>query len=220
MRRSLDFRGWLLFSGGCDLKRTLWLVAASLLLYPVMAHAHSPYPGVKGFYIGALHPLTTPSHILLIIAISLLLGSRVSESRFHCLLTLFLSAALGLLLAFFLAPFLPTALLILALLGAQGLLLVFPRSLSSRVYVTLTGLTGFLLGLESIPEPGPVLDVIITTFGALVGIHYLIMYGANGVEYIWRRWQSQVTIIGVRVAGSWLTAIAALMLAFSLAGVA
>ncbi len=64
------------------------------------------------------------------------------------------------------------------------------------------------------------LDVIITTFGALVGIHYLIMYGANGVDYIWRRWQTRITGIGIRVAGSWLTAIAALMLAFNLAGLA
>ncbi|GAB5499911.1 MAG: hypothetical protein PsegKO_22220 [Pseudohongiellaceae bacterium] len=198
----------------------LWLAGASLLAYPVMVYAHSPYPGVKGFYIGALHPLTTPAHILVIIATSLLLGTHVKESRFHCLLALFLSAALGLLLAFVLAPFLPTALLLLILLAALGLILVFAIPLGDRVYATLTGITGFLLGLESIPEPGPVLDVIITTFGALVGIHYLIMYGANGVDYIWRRWQTRITGIGIRVAGSWLTAIAALMLAFNLAGLA
>lgn len=202
------------------MRRKLWLTGLCLSAIPVIAHAHTPYPGVKGFYIGALHPLTTPAHILLIIAISLLLGSRLLESRFRCLLTLFLSTALGLLLAFVLAPFLPTGLLLLALLAVVGLILVFPKPLSEGVYMTLTGLSGFLLGLESIPEPGPVLDVIITTFGALVGIHYLIMYGANGVNYVWQRWQSQVTKIGVRVAGSWLTAIAAMMLAFNLAGLA
>lgn len=54
--------------------------------------------------------------------------------------------------------------------------------------------------------------------GALVGIHYLVMYGANGVQYIWRRWLFQVTSIDERVAGSWLTAITALILAFNLAG--
>ena len=202
------------------MRRGLWLTSVGLLAYPVSVYAHSPYPGVKGFYVGALHPLTTPAHILLIIAISLLLGTRLPESRFQCLLVLFFATALGLLIGFILAPLLPTGLLLLALLAVLGLILVFPRSLDNGIYSVLTGLTGFLLGVESIPEPGPVLDVMITTFGALVGIHYLIMYGAKGVELGWRRWQSQVAQIGVRVAGSWLTAIAALMLAFNLAGLA
>lgn len=200
------------------MRRGLWLSGVGLLAYPVSVYAHSPYPGVKGFYVGALHPLTTPAHILLIVAVSLLLGTRLPESRFRCLLVLFFATALGLMMGFILAPLLPTGLLLLTLLAVLGLILVFPGSLNNSIYSVLTGLTGFLLGAESIPEPGPMLDVIITTFGSLVGIHYLIMYGANGVELAWRRWQSQVAQIGVRVAGSWLTAIAALMLAFSLAG--
>lgn len=193
-------------------------VAGLALAYPLMAYAHSPYPGIRGFYVGVLHPLSTPSHVLLILGISLLVGTRVRESRFACLRTLFICTGIGLILAFAIAVLLPTASLVLILLGALGLLLVFPRDLPGWTYQLLTGLSGLLLALESIPDPGPVLDVFITTFGSLVGIHYLIMYTSRGVAMAWAKWRTPVTEIGVRVAGSWLTAIAVLMLAFNVTG--
>ena len=196
-----------------------WAAGLALLAWPVAALAHSPYPGIRGFYVGVLHPLTTPGHVLLIVAISILLGTRVSDNRLRCLAALFGATAFGLLLAFLLAPLLPTQLLLLLLTTALGLLIVLPRELPAWLYPVLTGASGFLLALESIPEPGPVMDVFITTFGSLAGIHYLIMYGSRLAAAAWRRWQSPVTAIAVRVAGSWISAIGCLMLAFVLADV-
>lgn len=193
-------------------------VGLALLSYPVLAYAHSPYPGIRGFYVGALHPLTEPAHFLVVLAISLLLGTQVTEARFSCLKTLFFSTAAGLLLAFAIAVLIPTAILILLLLAGLGLLLVLPRNLPDWAYRSLAGASGFLLAMESIPEPGPFLDVMITSFGSLIGIHYLIMYGSRGVALLMKKWQSRASEIAVRVLGSWFTAIACLMLAFTLAG--
>ncbi len=59
---------------------------------------------------------------------------------------------------------------------------------------------------------------MITSFGSLIGIHYLIMYCSRGVSLLMKKWQSRVSEISVRVLGSWFTAIAGLMLAFTVAG--
>ncbi len=200
----------------------IWLrLPAGLLAlaFPLLAQAHSPYPGVRGFYVGALHPLTTPSHVLLIIAVSILLGIRVSEGRMRYLAAVFSATTVGLILAFVLAGFLPSALLILVLATALGILIIVPAALPGWAFVMLAGVSGFLLALESIPDPGAFLDVLITVSGSLVGIHYLIMYGSKGAGYALERWNSPVLRIGIKVVGSWITAIGLLMLALSLASV-
>ena len=195
------------------------LPAAGLLvlMQPLLAQAHSPYPGVRGFYVGALHPLTTPSHVLLIIAISILLGVRVEDGQMRFLVTVFSATALGLILAFVVASYLPSALLILLLVTLLGALLIGPSALPAGALMALSGTAGFLLALESIPDPGPFLDVLITVFGSLVGIHYLIMYGSRGARYVVERWDSAPLRIGIKITGSWLTAIGLLMLAFTIA---
>jgi hydrogenase/urease accessory protein HupE len=194
-------------------------VGLLLLVQPMLAQAHSPYPGVRGFYVGALHPLTTPSHVLLIIAISILLGVRVADGQMRFLVTVFSSTAVGLMLAFVVASYLPSALLILLQITLLGALLIGPSALPAGLLMALSGTAGFLLALESIPDPGPFLDVVITVFGSLVGIHYLIMYGSRGARYVAERWDSPTLQIGIRITGSWLAAIGLLMLAFAFANI-
>ena len=203
------------------MRKPVRLILGVLALgFPILAQAHTPYPGVRGFYVGALHPLTTPSHVLLIIAISILLGIRVKEGRMRYLVTVFSATAAGLILAFLLASFFPSALLILLLTTSLGILIIIPASLPSWMFSVLAGVSGFLLALESLPDPGAFLDVLITVSGSLVGIHYLIMYGSKGSGYVLERWDSQVMQIGIKVVGSWITAIGVLMLALSLADIA
>lgn len=166
---------------------------------------------------GALHPLTTPPHVLLIIAISLLLGIRSPDNRMRFLVAIFSATAVGLILAFVLASYLPSAVLILLLTTLIGGLLIGPRSLPDWSLLLLCAASGFFLALESIPDPGPFLDVLITVVGSLAGIHYLIMYGARGARAALVQWDSQPLQIGIKVVGSWLCAIGLLMLAFLLA---
>ena len=46
------------------------------LCLPDAARAHSTIQGLEGFSGGALHPLTTPAHLLVIVALGLLTGQR------------------------------------------------------------------------------------------------------------------------------------------------
>jgi len=77
--------------------------------------------------------------------------------------------------------------------------------------------SAFALGLESLPDPGRFVDVLITCLGSVAGIFYLIMYGSRGVYEGLQRWQAGWVRIGVRIAGSWIAAVSCLMLAFQIA---
>ncbi|MFM1895581.1 MAG: hypothetical protein RLZZ385_655 [Pseudomonadota bacterium] len=186
--------------------------------WPSLVHAHAPYPGIRGFYVGFLHPLTLPSHVLMILALCLLLSSKAGPRPMTSLVALGLSTGLGLLLAFALAEWLPTALLILLFTTAVGAAIIPAWQAPPWVLPTLAGLGGLLLALESIPDPGAFGDVAITTLGALAGIHYLVMYGTRLAGLAQQRWRSRWMEIGIKVAGSWITAIGCMMLAFTLSG--
>lgn len=198
------------------MRRRIYFLTAGLLAYPQLALAHTPYPGIRGFYVGVLHPLTSPSHVLLIIAMSLLLGNAGRESRTRNLSVLFVAVFTGLVMAFFLAELLPLVALILLLTAMIGITVIIARPLPRWYILTLTGLGGSLLALDSLPDPGPFLDVLITTFGSLAGIHYLILYGSLGVTVSLERWSTPVLPIAIRVAASWLVAISVMVMAFTI----
>lgn len=185
---------------------------------PQIAHAHAPFPGIRGFYVGFLHPLTQPAHVLLLLALCLWLGVRVGVRPLHSLIALGCATALGLLMAFAMASALPSQILILTLTAAVGLLIVSDWQAPAWLLPTLTAAGGWALALESIPDPGAFGDVAITTLGALAGIYYLVMYGTRLAGQALLRWPSRWMLLGFRVAGSWITAVCALMLAFALAG--
>ena len=76
-------------AGGCisvpvsiKMGRSKWrrsLLLATLvfsLCLPAAARAHSTIQGLEGFSAGALHPLTTPAHLLVIAALGLFIGQR------------------------------------------------------------------------------------------------------------------------------------------------
>jgi len=47
-----------------------------LLAVPTGAQAHGAIKGLEGFTSGLVHPLTTPAHVLVIVALGLLLGQQ------------------------------------------------------------------------------------------------------------------------------------------------
>src|SRR5262245_60165870 len=54
-----------------------WLGAClTLLCFPTGAHAHTMIKGADEFFSGLLHPVLTPSHILLVIALGLLASQQ------------------------------------------------------------------------------------------------------------------------------------------------
>ena len=77
---------------------------AGALLLPGPALAHSPIPGIGGFYNGLLHPLLVPAHLLALVALGLWLGQQALPRIERALLAFSLLLLAGLALAAFAAP--------------------------------------------------------------------------------------------------------------------
>ena len=196
--------------------RRLGLLLA-LILAPSLAWAHAPFPGIRGFYVGFLHPLTSLSHILLIISICLLLGSLAGQKPRKFLVATAAGASAGILVAMVTGTILSNNPISIVLAGVLGIVVVLAWRPKEVILVGLIALSAFALALESLPDPGRFGDVLITCLGSVAGIFYLIMYGARGVHEGLQRWQAAWVPISLRVAGSWITAVSCLMLAFQIA---
>lgn len=177
------------------------------------AYGHSPFPGFKGFYTGVGHPFTEPLHIMSLIALGLIVADRAGMRAGPAIVIAMVCAIAGmaagqtLLSVNELAMLLGAATVIIGAVAASGW---HPPSVA--VYVS-GAVLGFLLGQGSLPDPGPFDQVLITSFGAWVGLGYLLIAVSGGTRAALTRWPGEPVHITVRVLGSWLAAAAALFLA-------
>jgi hydrogenase/urease accessory protein HupE len=79
------------------MRKTGWLVGPAWLVLPKPAYAHSPIPGIEGFYVGLLHPFSTPSQALLMLGLGLLI-SGLRQKHYPSGLGVFLFSMLATLL--------------------------------------------------------------------------------------------------------------------------
>ncbi|MEE4189623.1 MAG: HupE/UreJ family protein [Roseobacter sp.] len=178
------------------------------------AQAHSPVPGIEGFYTGLLHPFSTPSQALLMFGLGLftagLAQSTIRLSLGAFLATTSASVIGGIWLEDTDTPLFAVAVLVCALAA------VSPR-VPLPAAVILLVFAGLLIGLVSIPDPGPVRDRIITWAGAFVGANIGLLYITGGVIFLKDRFHQAWLTIAFRVLAAWLGAIALVMLALSFA---
>lgn len=182
--------------------------AALSVLVAGPAAAHGSLPGGSGFLAGALHPFIAVEHLLLLVSLGLLSGRLPPQRRSSG----FASVGLGLLAGLALGePGLagsvaPSAILLLALAG--GLLLAFALSLPGVVPV-LAALAGLAVGVDTdvarAVAPAPAMGVIV---GA-----YLIVLNAAALSALAK---GPPSAVAVRVAGSWIAAVALMLLALAL----
>lgn len=185
-----------------------------MLLSALPAQAHSPMPGVEGFYIGFLHPLTQPTQLMLLVALGAYAGSKASAVKGLAMAGLALAALVGLAAG---AAVGATAdrgpvLAALVILTAAGAL--YRGGLPGWLSVAALTLGGLLLGLACVPDPGGWRDLAITAFGSWVGITYFALMTVGGTVELLERWPGPATRIGVQVAAAWLIAMAAMYVAF------
>jgi hydrogenase/urease accessory protein HupE len=174
------------------------------------AAAHSPVPGIEGFYTGILHPFGTPDQLLALLAAGLMLGGfslARTAPAFAALGLGLIGGALAGRLSGDPAPWL----LGMAVLAACLAALVPGRG--RRLAVALALVAGGLLGWASIPDPGPLRDRVVTAAGALTGSMAAILYLAGAADALRQRIDRPWMAIGLRVVAAWIAAIAALMLA-------
>ena len=192
-----------------------WLVAgSSLLAWPAHAQAHAAVQGVGEFVGGFLHPLLTPPHLLLLVSVGLLFGQEWPPHLRRSMPVFAVSAILGLVAAGVGAVGgVPQSVLIVIGLLAGGLVaLAAPLPMWVRAAVGVAA--GLALGMDSGVDPGTTgvatAKTLFATWASLfVWVVNLAFYSARLPRYQWLQ-------TGVRVVGSWIVAIALMMLAFAL----
>lgn len=176
------------------------------------AWAHSSVPGIRGFYVGLLHPLITPVQVLALAPLALLLGQHWTQATKSAWLAFAACLVAGLAAAFALhAVIVPDWLLMLAAVAAGGLA-ALARPLPPAVLTALAAIIGVLLGFASLPDPGLWFAMVVTGFGSITGTFLLVFYIGAGIGWLRQRFDRPWLNIGVRVAGSWVVAIACLTL--------
>ena len=176
------------------------------------ALAHAPVPGIKGFYIGLIHPFSTPAQALLILGVGLVTaGFPVSKVRWFVSL-FFVMSVLGVFVGS--ATFEPDMAMYCAAVVACTLAALAPGKFPLPVLIC-AALGGLLIGFVSVPDDGPARDRLFTMTGSIAGanIGLLYLYGISSV--IQERFEQDWIGIGFRVLAAWLGAIALLMLALA-----
>lgn len=190
------------------------LPVIALLLMPSVASAHSTFPGLGEYASGFLHPLTTPPHGLVLLALGLSLGQRAPLRIGEPAALFAVAAAAGLLLTAIthFGGVQPAWLIAVGLCVGVGVAVGAP--VPFWVKLGACGVAALLLGLDSGVEAGTpgasVAKILSATWASLV------LCLVNAAFYVSLLPPVRWIQIGVRVLGSWIVAIALLMLAFAL----
>lgn len=190
--------------------RAGWLVI--LVMAPGSAAAHGGLPGGGGLYSGAAHPFLALEQFLALLSLGLLMGQTTGT---HVRLPiLFLAAGLGVGLA-------AGVVLDHASLTMLGLALVFggllaaARPLPVMAMAVCAAVAGWVAGSDT-DVPAPASPDIVAAYAPFAGVFvgvFLICLNAAALSSVARR---PVARIAIRVAGSWVAAIAVMVLALRL----
>jgi hypothetical protein len=179
----------------------------AFLLSATPALAHSPIMGIGGVVGGVLHALLIPEHGLSLLALGLALGQWEQSARRAGIVIFAGSLACGLIAAAFA---LGEALAADVLLGATGIVGLLVVTMWTPAYLVwpLAVIIGFTIGLDSRPEAVSNEEAIRMLLGSGLGAAVSLAIVAE-VSFLLR---SNAQRIVARVIGSWITAIAILVL--------
>jgi urease accessory protein len=169
---------------------------------------------IYGFGAGALDPVSTPSHLIVVVALGLLLGQQGKAHWKAALPSFIVSLIAGLVLSnFYNNPFpLDNTLILLFIALVAGLLAVLAYPIPRWLTWILAVKAGMVLGLDTIPPALPGISphkIYLTLAGAACSSSILLLGIALLSLYLCKLWEG----IALRVLGSWVTASAMLTLA-------
>lgn len=174
------------------------------------ALAHSPVPGIEGFYIGLLHPFSTPAQALLMLGLGLFMAGLTSRQTRAGLGFFFVAVLIGILPGIVIAE--PDTAMFALAMAVCALAALWPAT-ALPVALGMVVLAGVFIGQVSIPDAGPARDRIITMSGSFVGANIGLLYIAGGISFVRERYSQPWVDIGFRVAAAWLGAVSLVMLA-------
>ncbi len=171
------------------------------------ALAHSPIMGIGGVVGGVLHALLIPEHGLSLLALGLVLGQLEQPPRRAGIMIFAVALACGLIAAAFAVGEALAADVLLAATGILGLLVVTMWTPTYLVW-PLAAIVGLTLALDSRPEVASNSEALQMLLGSGIGALVALAIVAE-VSFLLR---SNPQRIVARVMGSWITAIAILVL--------
>ncbi|MDJ0991994.1 MAG: HupE/UreJ family protein [Dinoroseobacter sp.] len=174
------------------------------------ACAHSPVPGLEGFYTGMLHPFSTPSQLLVMVGLGLLVGAFAVKSARWLLCGFLVGTFAGLLMGP-LIPDIDPIMFALAFAACCLVALIPGRLMLIAIALAITG--GYLIGEASIPDEGPTRDRLFTMSGSIVGANVGLLYLFSIVDFVRSRCVWPWVGVAFRVIAAWLGAISLMMLA-------
>jgi urease accessory protein len=193
-------------------RRRLLPAALLLLAIPATAEAHAAISGVGDFFGGVLHPFTVPAHVLVLLGLGLMAGQH-SPLNLKPPLAVFIpvsAAALLLTTTGLVKTVYPPLLIGLALIA--GVLVAWEKSPPALACGAVFALAALALGLDSAVETGTASTIAKTLLGTWLGLILAVADIAFYVSYLTKHnWQK----VGIRVAGSWITAASLMILAFA-----
>lgn len=188
----------------------LILLLASL---PSIASAHTPIEGVGSFYGGMLHPIVVPAHLLLLVGLGLWIGQQGIRHIEVGLPGFVAGLAFGLPCAGLgWVTYIPAPVL-LAPAALAGLWVASAWRLPREAIGVGAVASGLLIGLDSAPETAEGREAVLMLIGVALGAGFVLIHELALTEFFRRPWQR----VAVRIAGSWVAAIALMVLALSLA---
>ncbi len=194
-----------------------WIGAAVIGLGPGPAAAHSPIEGIEGFYVGFLHPVSTPSQLLALLALGLLLVHGWPDRAGRWLGAFVGALAVGMAAGQAGLDPAPLPPVLLGVAVAVAALAALAPAAPGWTRLVAAAATGLLVGVVSTPDPGPMRATLITLAGSFVGANLATVYATGAAGWLRERFPRPWVHIGQRVLSAWVAAIAALMLAFAFA---
>ncbi|XYK81029.1 MAG: hypothetical protein ROO70_02160 [Labrenzia sp.] len=177
------------------------------------AQAHSPVPGIEGFYVGLLHPLSSPAQILLILSAGFLIGG-FPRDRVRWLLAAFLGFSVA-------GLFWSGGNVSDALAYSIAIATSAPAAASANRFfpaaAVCVAIAGLLLGAMSVPDGGLMWDRFVTMSGSLAGLNILMLYLSGCVVVLKERVQWAMLPVAFRIAAAWIAAVSSMMLAIQFA---
>ncbi len=171
------------------------------------AFAHAPIMGIGGVLGGVLHALLIPEHGISLLALGLVLGRQQQPVR-HTGLLIFLGALIcGLVGAALLGDETLAADVLVLAAGVLGLL-VAAAWMPPVLGLPLAAIAGLTIALDSRPEGTAAAETVRMLVGSGLGAAIALAAVAEGSVLV----HGHAQLIVTRVAGSWIAAIAILVL--------
>lgn len=175
--------------------------------------AHVAIEGWSDIANGAIHPIVNPAQMLVVVGMALLIGRQdpLQIRRPMQVFAISVAMALGLTAADISGAVWPPILIGISL--CLGMLVALGRPMPPKAVLGMCALSATALGLDSGAESGGWSGTLQTLLGTWLSLCLLVLYLAlatsNATGKPW-------AVTALRIVGSWLVAIALMMLAFSM----